>query len=341
MFCVFSLCVIWKSLLFVHVCRAECCVRMHAPRMFFFTISPFLHVGFLFTCSLRVKISQLLAFFFFFLFISGFGFLFGAWKRDDASEGVYCWFNAFDLDRCRFSGTAFPPSLTALTLCAALSLLLTPVRATAVFWGGKVGDSGFWGQLFFTLVSGKFLLSCWVGILLLFSPCSLSGTVTAGEDKGRLLTHLGPLLGLSAVRSSPPSPSLHLPRQQPLEAQADGGGGGTFHFPKSERRRAVICQFGLNGEDSGLNVVFPPGCAIQTSRGGRGTQGAGCNARVKLELWWQLIVCDGWRWRGFLVKTPQVPSLSLSLSLSLSVLQPGADTPIRLCGPGLPSLSDL
>lgn len=84
--------------------------------------------------------------------------------------------------------------------------------------------------------------------------------------------------------SPPPPPFLHLPRQQPLEAQADGGGGGTFHFPKSERRRAVICQFGLNGEDSGLNVVFPPGCAIQTSRGGRGTQGAGCNARVKLEL---------------------------------------------------------
>ena len=53
--------------------------------------------------------------------------------------------------------------------------------------------------------------------------------------------------------------------------------------PKSERRRAVICQFGLNRVDSGLNVVFPPGYAIQTSRGGGGTA-KGCNIRVKLEL---------------------------------------------------------
>lgn len=44
---------------------------------------------------------------------------------------------------------------------------------------------------------------------------------------------------------------------------------------KSERRRAVICQFGLNGVDSGLNVVFPPGYAIQTSRGGGWTQQRG------------------------------------------------------------------
>lgn len=44
--------------------------------------------------------------------------------------------------------------------------------------------------------------------------------------------------------------------------------------PKSERRRAVICQFGLNGVDRGLNVVFPPGYAIQTS-GGAGRWGVG------------------------------------------------------------------
>lgn len=48
-----------------------------------------------------------------------------------------------------------------------------------------------------------------------------------------------------------------------------------FTSPKSERRRAVICQFGLNGADGRLNVVFPPGCAIQTSRGGRGAAASG------------------------------------------------------------------
>ena len=49
----------------MHVCRAECCVRVHAAYVFFFfffNYFPFLHVG----CSLRAKISQLVVFFFFF-----------------------------------------------------------------------------------------------------------------------------------------------------------------------------------------------------------------------------------------------------------------------------------
>ncbi|CAB1457109.1 unnamed protein product [Pleuronectes platessa] len=93
--------------------------------------------------------------------------------------------------------------------------------------------------------------------------------------QGSLLTHLGPLRGLAGPRAPPPVLPPPPPSSTPTSSifRADGC-GGTFHFPKSERRRAVICQFGLNGADGGLNVVFPPGCTIPTS-GGEGDTGSG------------------------------------------------------------------
>ena len=139
--------------------------------------------------------------------------------------------------------------------------------------GGKVGDSGFWGQLFSTLVSGKFLLSCWVGILLLFSPCSLSVTVTAEEDKGRLLTHLGPLLGLSTAAPHPPFP----PPSPPAALGGSGGRWRRWYLSLPEIWEAESCHLPIWPEWGGQRIEcrFPTRLRHPDQQGREGDAGSG------------------------------------------------------------------
>lgn len=124
-------------------------------------------------------------------------------------------------------------------------------------------------------------------------------------EQRRLLTHLGSTLGAFASASLPlcltSSSSLS------LGAQMDG----SAHFPEIWEAESCHLPICLEWGGQRIECRFPTRLhhPDQQGRGGR-TQQRGCNIRVKLELWWQLIVRDGPLWRGFPVRTPQVGPLS-------------------------------
>lgn len=189
------------------------------------------------------------------------------------------WIHLEESYKCWYSGTvkACAPKSACLypdsTLCAALSLLLTSMRTNVLFPSSSTARPGVVKWVIrglrstFPIGLREVPLICWVGILLSL----LCVLCPAPSPPRRTREAVNP--PWSSPR--PHWSSLPLYTLLLLPPLTRGSGGSNFHFPKSERRRAVICQFGLNGADSGLNVVFPPGCAIQSSRGGRGIQGAG------------------------------------------------------------------
>lgn len=133
--------------LVVRACVSSRVLRPYACSMyvfFFFYYFPLSSCWFFFSrAASEQRFHSLLSFFF------G-GFIFWVHGFCSELENEMMHLKGFIVDLMHLiwidAGLQARPSLrlyTALTLCAALSLLLTPVRATAVFWGGKVGDSRF------------------------------------------------------------------------------------------------------------------------------------------------------------------------------------------------------